>query len=51
MSYYYGSVVLIGLLLCLTGCDVEETINVYFRQMGLTRLAVIEAIFNPGDLF
>ena len=34
----------------LLGCDPEDLINGYFRQMGLTRLAVLQTDVQPGTL-
>lgn len=42
------------LLVCISvsllGCDPEDLINEYFRQMGLTRLAVLQTDIQPGTL-
>lgn len=36
--------------LTLLGCDPEDLINDYFRQLGLTRLAVLQTDIQPGTL-
>lgn len=41
---------LICVSLTLLGCDPEDLINDYFRQMGLTRLAVLQTDIQPGTL-
>jgi len=41
---------LVGLSLTLLGCDPEDLINGYFKQMGLTRLAVLQADVQPGTI-
>lgn len=41
---------LVCVSLTLLGCDPEDLINDYFRQMGLTRLAVLQTDVQPGTL-
>lgn len=52
VPFCQGSATLFVLLLSLTtvGCDPEEQINDYFRQMGLTRLAVLQTDVQPGTV-
>lgn len=49
---YYASSLLLLVFLSFTllACDPEDLINDYFRQMGLTRLAVIQTDVQPGTL-
>ena len=49
--YYAASMLLLVFLsFTLLACDPEDLINDYFRQMGLTRLAVIQTDVQPGSL-
>jgi hypothetical protein len=41
---------LLCLSLTLLGCDPEDLINGYFKQMGLTRLAVLQTDVQPGTV-
>ena len=52
ISIPHGSsvVLLVCMSLTLLGCDPEDLINGYFRQMGLTRLAVLQTEVQPGTL-
>lgn len=46
----FSMAVTICLSLTLQGCDQEDVINTYFRQMGLTRLAVLQTDVEPGTV-
>ena len=46
----WATVLLICLSSTLLACDPEDTINNYFRQMGLTRLAVPQTDVQPGTV-
>jgi hypothetical protein len=46
----FSVVLLVCLSLSLLGCDPEDLINDYFRQMGLTRLAVLQTDVQPGTV-
>lgn len=43
-------VLLVCLSVTLQGCDPEDVMNTYFRQMGLTRLAVLQTDVQPGTV-
>jgi hypothetical protein len=42
IQYGFFLMFLVCVSLTLLGCDPEDLINNYFRQMGLTRLAVLQ---------
>lgn len=50
IQYGFSLMFLVGLSLTLLGCDPEDLINGYFKQMGLTRLAVLQTDIQPGTV-
>lgn len=50
IQYGFSVLCLIGLSLILLACDPEDLINGYFKQMGLTRLAVLQTDVQPGTV-
>lgn len=50
IQYSFSLMFLVCLSLTLLGCDPEDLINGYFKQMGLTRLAVLQTDVQPGTV-
>lgn len=46
----YFTICVLFMTMTLVGCDPEDQINDYFRQMGLTRLAVLQTDVQPGTV-
>ncbi|THJ18141.1 MAG: hypothetical protein CAF42_007420 [Nitrospira sp. CG24B] len=49
-EYGFFLLVLLCPSLTLLGCDPEDLINGYFKQLGLTRLAVLQTDVQPGTV-
>lgn len=50
LGYVFPLTFLVCLSFTILGCDPEDLINGYFKQMGLTRLAVLQTDVQPGTI-